>query len=253
VVLAPDQRARYVFNDLKTPSWITLILSGLEILASLSLSRGLVRTLGWRLRPGARRDRRIAGCSGAGVLAQPVFALSVIVIYQLGPLTTGKGADRCDYQHEERQETMTTSTVETEQRPVRRAKQLELAFVEHDWTKLRHPGGRLLDGVDVGIAPLIESLWARGYVTKSSCENGGEVYGWCPLGMAYVSFATAAECERFARELCGLAGYDPLRRVEFIQLSAYPQTIAFEARLIEEAAQRPTSRPSTSSPPTPTR
>jgi hypothetical protein len=128
----------------------------------------------------------------------------------------------------------------TKQRSVCRAKQLELAFVEHEWTKLRHPDGWLLDGVDIGIAPLIEALWARGYETNSSCENGGEVYGWCPVGMAYVSFATEAESERFARELRELPGYDPLRRVEFTHLSAYPQTVAFEARLIEEATERQT-------------
>jgi hypothetical protein len=137
--------------------------------------------------------------------------------------------------------------------PVWGAKQSVLAFVEHEWTRLHHPDGMLLDGVDVGIAPLIEALWARGYETRSSCENGGEVYGWCPLGMAYVSFATQTECERFARELRKLPGYDPQRRVEFIQLSAYPHTVAFEARLIEQATEGQTSRPSTSSPPAPTR
>src|SRR5262249_10137489 len=100
----------------------------------------------------------------------------------------------------------------------RAPKQLELAFVEHEWTRLRHPDGSLVEGIDVGIAPLIEVLWARGYETKSSCENGGEIYGWCPLGMAYVSFATDAECQRFARELRNLPGYDPLRPVAFIQL-----------------------------------
>jgi hypothetical protein len=113
-----------------------------------------------------------------------------------------------------------------------------LAFVEHEWTTLRHPDGRWLEGIDVGIAPLIEVLWALGYETKSSCENGGEVYGWCPVGMAYVSFATDAECKRFACELRKLSGYDPLWRVAFIQLSAYPQTVAFEARLVAEAAER---------------
>jgi hypothetical protein len=55
--------------------------------------------------------------------------------------------------------------------------------------------------------------------------------------MAYVSFATEAESERFARELRKLPGYDPLRQVESIKLSAYPQTVAFEARLIEEATE----------------
>jgi hypothetical protein len=122
-------------------------------------------------------------------------------------------------------------------RPERSAKRLELAFVEHQWTELRHPDGRLLDGVDVSIAPLIEALWARGYETKSSCENGGEIYGWCPVGMAYVTFATEAEAERFARELRKLPGYDPRRGVNFIDLSAYQAaaTVAFEARLIAEA------------------
>jgi hypothetical protein len=120
------------------------------------------------------------------------------------------------------------------------AKRLELAFVEHGWTSLRHPDGRLVEGVDVGIASLIEELWARGYETKSSCQNGGEVYGWCPVGMAYVSFATETECMRFARELRELRGYDPRRRVELVRLSAYPaaQTAAFEARLIAEATER---------------
>jgi hypothetical protein len=113
-----------------------------------------------------------------------------------------------------------------------------LAFVEHEWTTLRHPDGRLLEGIDVGIAPLIEALWAGGYETRSSCENGGEVYGWCPVGMAYVSFATDTECKRFAHELRKLPGYVPLRRVAFIQLSAYPQTVAFEARLVAEATER---------------
>jgi len=121
---------------------------------------------------------------------------------------------------------------------VRTAKQSELVFVEHEWTELRHPDGRLLVGVDVGSAPLIEALWARGYETRSSCENGGEVYGWCPVGMAYVSFAAEAECERFASELRRLSRYDPLRGVEFIQLSAYPQTVAFEARLSAEATEQ---------------
>jgi hypothetical protein len=116
------------------------------------------------------------------------------------------------------------------------ARPLELAFVEHEWTKLRHPGGRLLEGVDVGIAPLIEALWARGSETRSSCENGGEVYGWCPAGMAYVSFATEVEAGRFAGELRKLSGYDPQRSVEFIRLSAFQgaATVAFEARLIAE-------------------
>jgi hypothetical protein len=119
----------------------------------------------------------------------------------------------------------------------RAAKRLELAVVEHEWTTLRHPDGRLLDAVDVGIAPLVEALWTRGYETKSSCENGGEVYAWCPVGMAYVSFASETEAERFAREVCKLPGYDPRRRVEFIDLSAFPAaaTVAFEARLIAEA------------------
>jgi hypothetical protein len=115
---------------------------------------------------------------------------------------------------------------------------LELAFVEHGWTRLRRPDGRLLDGVDVGIAPLIEGLWTRGYDTKNSCENGGEIYGWCPIGMAYLSFATKAECEHFARELRELRGYDPRQRVQFIQLSAYPHTVVFDARLIAEATER---------------
>jgi hypothetical protein len=120
------------------------------------------------------------------------------------------------------------------------AKQLELAFAEHEWTRLRHPDGRLVEGVDIGIASLIEALWARGFQTKSSCQNGGEVYGWCPVGMAYVSFASETECKRFARELGELRGYDPRRRVELVRLSAYPaaQTAAFEARLIAEATQR---------------
>ena len=118
------------------------------------------------------------------------------------------------------------------------AKQLELVFVEHKWTERLHPDGRLLVGVDVGIAPLIEALWALGYETRSSCENGGEVYGWCPVGMAYVSFATEADCKRFAHELRKLPGYDPLRGIEFIQLSAYPQTVAFEARLSAEATEQ---------------
>jgi hypothetical protein len=98
----------------------------------------------------------------------------------------------------------------------------------------------LVDGVDVGIAPLIETLWARGFQTKSSCQNGGEVYGWCPVGMAYVTFATEAECKRFAGELRELRGYDPRQRVEFLRLSAYraAQTAAFEARLIGEATER---------------
>jgi hypothetical protein len=117
-------------------------------------------------------------------------------------------------------------------------RRLELAFVEHEWTSLRHPDGRLLDGVDAGIALLIEALWARGFETKSSCQNGGEVYGWCPAGMAYVSFATGAECKRFARELRELRGYDPSQPVRRIQLSAYPQTVAFQARLIAEATAR---------------
>jgi hypothetical protein len=58
--------------------------------------------------------------------------------------------------------------------------------------------------------------------------------------MAYVSFATEAECKRFASELRELRGYDPGRRVESVRLSAYPaaQTAAFEARLIAEATER---------------
>jgi hypothetical protein len=56
--------------------------------------------------------------------------------------------------------------------------------------------------------------------------------------MAYVSFANEAECNRFAGGLRRLPGYDPLRRVEFIQLSAYPRTVAFEARLIVEATEQ---------------
>jgi hypothetical protein len=56
--------------------------------------------------------------------------------------------------------------------------------------------------------------------------------------MAYVSFATEAERKRFAHELRGLPGYDPLRPVGLIRLSAYPQTVLFEARLIAEATER---------------
>jgi hypothetical protein len=122
----------------------------------------------------------------------------------------------------------------------RAPKRLELAFVEHEWTTLRHPDGGLLDGVDVGIAALVEALWARGYETKSSCENGGEVYGWCPVGMAYVTFATEPEAGRFAWEVRDLPGYDPRRRVEFIRLSAFrtAATVAFETRLVAEATTR---------------
>jgi hypothetical protein len=119
-----------------------------------------------------------------------------------------------------------------------RAERLELAFVEHEWTTLRRPDGSLLEGIDAGIAPLIEALWARGYDTKNSCQDGGEVYGWCPVGLAYLSFATRADCERFAGELRELRGYDPGQPVQFIQLSAYPHTVAFEARLIAEATER---------------
>jgi hypothetical protein len=72
--------------------------------------------------------------------------------------------------------------------------------------------------------------------------------------MAYVSFAADAECKRFAHELRKLPRYDPLQEIEFIQLSAYPQTVAFEARLSAEATEQLRAKakrhPATDSPPT---
>jgi hypothetical protein len=76
--------ARYVFSDLKTWGWITLILGALEILASFSLFSG----------GGFGRWFGVFAAGLAGIVALLdirvlpfwsicVFALSVIVVYQL--------------------------------------------------------------------------------------------------------------------------------------------------------------------------
>jgi hypothetical protein len=58
---------------------------------------------------------------------------------------------------------------------------------------------------DVGIAPLIEALLARGYQTIGSCEDGGGHIrvGEDLSGGAWIAFQTLAEAERFAALIPG--------------------------------------------------
>lgn len=57
--------------------------------------------------------------------------------------------------------------------------------------------------VDLGIARLVEALWAAGYRTVSSCEDMPTAYGGEKLQfpIRMVAFATKAEALRFARLL----------------------------------------------------
>jgi hypothetical protein len=50
---------------------------------------------------------------------------------------------------------------------------------------------------DVGIAPLIQALWNRGYQTTGSCEDQFRE------GFAWVGFPTLPEAERFAALIGG--------------------------------------------------
>ena len=79
-----QQDRHYVFGDLKTWGWVTLVIGVLEILASLSLIRG------WVVRPIlcnrdrlARRDQRAARHPGISVLVAGDLRASLWIIYGL--------------------------------------------------------------------------------------------------------------------------------------------------------------------------
>ena len=62
-------------------------------------------------------------------------------------------------------------------------------------------GGEQAVAIDVGIAPLIEALWARGIETVASCEDGGtSAEGGLPAGLAWIGFPD----ERHASRFCAL-------------------------------------------------
>ena len=60
------------------------------------------------------------------------------------------------------------------------------------------PRGKPTVEVDVGIAPLIEALWARGIETVASCEDGGtSAEGALPVGLAWIGFPDEGHASRF--------------------------------------------------------
>jgi hypothetical protein len=66
----------------------------------------------------------------------------------------------------------------------------------HQTVTLDH-GGTPVE-IDWGIAPLIETLWAREIETVSSCQDFSEGYE-CVRGAAMVGFASKDDARRFAR------------------------------------------------------
>ena len=69
----------------------------------------------------------------------------------------------------------------------------------HDYIELEHNGQTI--PIDVGIAPVIEALWARGIETTGSCEDWTADVFELPEGTAAIAFVHAADARRFA-ETC---------------------------------------------------
>lgn len=84
---------------------------------------------------------------------------------------------------------------------------------QHATVTLTPEGGPAVE-IDVGIAPLIEALWARGIATVASCEDGGtSAEGGLPAGLAWIGFPDEDHAGRFcelARE--AVLGAFPLDR-----------------------------------------
>ena len=71
--------------------------------------------------------------------------------------------------------------------------------------------------IDVGIAPLIEALWAAGIETSGSCEDwatSADDVGALPAGMAMVGFAHKDAARRFAKT-CRVKAVDPTVMVSY--------------------------------------
>jgi len=85
--------------------------------------------------------------------------------------------------------------------------------LQHATVTLNPEGGPAVE-IDVGIAPLIEALWACGIETVASCEDGGtSAEGGLPVGLAWIGFPDEGHADRFcelARE--AVLGAFPLDR-----------------------------------------
>jgi hypothetical protein len=104
--------------------------------------------------------------------------------------------------------------------------------------------------VDVGIAPLIEALWALGIDTVASCEDGGtSAEGGLPAGLAWIGFSDEEHAGRFGGlsrgVISGAFGLDPEIREEAeaggipasTWLTTFPTSaIAQLAELVRKAA-----------------
>jgi len=83
------QNAHYVFSDLKTWGWITMLVGVLQLLAGLSLWRGGL--YGRIFGIGAASLAALAALlsiAGAPFLSLSIFALSILVIYGLASYGT---------------------------------------------------------------------------------------------------------------------------------------------------------------------
>jgi hypothetical protein len=70
---------------------------------------------------------------------------------------------------------------------------------QHAYIELEHDGRSI--PIDVGIAPVIEALWARGIDTTGSCEDWDADVLELPEGTAAIAFVHAADAHSFA-EAC---------------------------------------------------
>ena len=67
---------------------------------------------------------------------------------------------------------------------------------KHDYIELEHEGRSI--PIDVGIAPLIEALWARGIQTTGSCQDWDADVFELPQGTAAIAFVHTDDARRFA-------------------------------------------------------
>lgn len=80
----------------------------------------------------------------------------------------------------------------------------------HSTVTIDHQGQPVT--LDVGIAPLVKALWARGISTVSSCEAIDTMPFDCgapPPGLAYVAFRDGHDARRFARTCSEGRAVDP--------------------------------------------
>ena len=66
----------------------------------------------------------------------------------------------------------------------------------HAYIELERDGRSI--AIDVGIAPVIEVLWAQGIDTTGSCEDWEADVFELPEGTAAIAFVHAADAQRFA-------------------------------------------------------